>query len=81
MITTYSNKWEVEGRRGLVNLVKTIPYQILLLLTVAIILLVIGGTGTTVKNLISMMIGAIALPTAIWIIMALYNKIGGIKWK
>lgn len=77
VITTYGNKWEVEGRRGLVKLVKTIPYQILLLLTVAIILLSIGGTGTTVSILISMIIGAIVLPTAIWVIMSLYNKVWG----
>ena len=77
VITTYSNKWEVEGRNGLVSLVKTIPYQILLLLTVAIILFGINGTGTTVKILFSMIIGAIALPTAIWLIMSLYHKVGG----
>lgn len=77
VITTYSNKWKVEGRRGLVNLVKTIPYLILLLLTGVIILLVNGGIGTTVKILIAMMIGAIALPTAIWVIMSLYHKVGG----
>ena len=51
--------------------------SILLLLTVVITLLVIGGTGTTVEILISMIIGAIALPTAIWVIMSLYHKMGG----
>ena len=56
---------------------KSIPCQILLLLTVVITLLVIGGTGTTVKILIFMIIGAIALPTAIWVIMSLYHKMGG----
>lgn len=76
VITTYSNKWKVEERSGLVNLVKTIPYLILLLLFAVIILLVNGGTETTVKILIYMMIGAIAFPTAIWIIMSLYHKIG-----
>ena len=78
VITTYSNKWKVEGRSGLVNLVKTIPF--LLILAVIITLMVIGGTGKTVKILIAMMIGGFALPTAIWIIMSLYNKIGGTKW-
>lgn len=72
VITTYRNKWEVEGRRGLVNLLKTIPF--LLLLTVVIILLVISGTETTVKILTTMAIGGIAGPTAIWIIMSLLNK-------
>ena len=77
VITTYSNKWEVEGKKGLVSLVKSIPYQILLLLTVVITILVIGGTGTTVEILISMIIGAITLPTVIWVIMSLYHKMGG----
>ena len=77
VITTYSNKWEVEGKKGLVGLVKSIPYQILLLLTVVITLLVIGGTGTTVKILISMIIGATTLPTVIWVIMSLCQKTGG----
>lgn len=72
MITTYRNKWKVEERRGLVNLLKTIPF--LFLLTFVIILLVIGGTETTVKILTSMMIGGIAGPTAVWIIMSLLNK-------
>ncbi len=41
VITTYSNKWEVEGRKGLVNLVRTIPSLVLLIL--AILLLIVGG--------------------------------------
>lgn len=76
VLTTYSNKWRVEGRRGLVNLVKTIPYLILLLVAVAVVLLGFGSTGTTVKILISMVAGAIVLPTGIWVIMSLYHKVG-----
>ncbi|WP_087973730.1 DUF2812 domain-containing protein [Oceanobacillus rekensis] len=77
VITTYSNKWEVEGRRGVVNLVKTIPF--LLLLIAVIILLFVGGINTTVDILTSMMIGGIALPTAIWVIMSLNHRIKGKK--
>ena len=75
VVTTYSNKWKVEGRRGLVNLVKIIP--LLILLIAVIILLFVGGTDTTVNILIYMMVGAIALPTAIWFIMSLYHKVAG----
>ncbi|PAV31491.1 hypothetical protein CIL05_02215 [Virgibacillus profundi] len=75
VITAYSNKWKVEGRRGLGNLGKTIPFLFLL---IAVIILLFGvGTGATVDILTSMMIGGIALPTAIWLIMSLYHKIGG----
>src|SRR5690625_772821 len=73
-ITTYSNKWKVEGRR-LATLGKTIPF--LFLLVAVIILLFVGSTGTTVDILTSGVIGAIALPTAIWIIMSLYHKLRG----
>ena len=44
LITTYSNKWKVKGRKGLVNLVKTIPFLVLLI--VVILLLFVGGTDT-----------------------------------
>jgi len=74
VITTYNNKWEVEGRR-LAKLGKTIPF--LFLLVAVIILLFVGSTGTTVDILTSGVIGAIALPTAIWIIMSLYHKLRG----
>ena len=72
--TTYSNKWEVEGRRGLVNLVKIMPF-LLLLVTLGFVLFVIEGTGTIGTLLLYMLVGAIALPTAIWMIMSLYLKV------
>ena len=63
VITTYSNKWEVEGRKGLVNLVKTIPY-LLVLLTVVITFVVCRWYRhrPTINLLIYMIVGAIALP-------------------
>ena len=73
LLATYSNKWKVEEKRGLVNLAKIIP--ILLLLIAVIIILFVNGIGTTVNILASMLIGAIAFPTAIWIIMFLYHKV------
>ena len=77
LITTYSNKWKAEGRKGLVNLVKTIPF--LVLLVVVILLLFVGGTDTdpTINLLTYMIAGAIAFPTVIWVIMSLYHKMGG----
>ena len=72
---TYNNKWKIEGKTGLVNLVKIVP--IVLLLTAVIILLFVEGTGDTIYILTSMLIGAIALPTIIWVIMSLYQKVWG----
>lgn len=68
VVATYTNKWKVGGRKGLVNLVNVI-------LIIIIIFIFIDGIGVTGK-LLKMMIGAIALPTAIWLIMSLYHKVG-----
>src|SRR5699024_9138033 len=64
VVATYNNKWKVEGRKKLVNLMKVIP--VLLLFISVIILLVFNGSGTTIDILLYMIIGAVALPTAIW---------------
>lgn len=72
---TFGNKWKIEGKTGLVNLVKIVP--IVLLLTAVIILLFVEGTGDTIYILTSMLIGAIVLPTIIWVIMSLYQKVWG----
>ncbi|GIN71972.1 hypothetical protein J14TS2_24470 [Bacillus sp. J14TS2] len=80
IITTYSNKWQVEGRKGLVNLVKMLP--ILTLFIVVILLLYVGGTDADPAiNLLSYMIaGATGLPTAIWVIMSLCSRSRKIKF-
>lgn len=75
VIATYNNKWKVKEKKGLVNLLKTLPF--LLFIIAVIILLFVDGN--TVYTLASMVIGAIALPTAIWVIMSLYHKMGGKK--
>lgn len=74
---TYTNKWKIEGRKGLVNLLKVILF--LLILIPVIILFLVDGLGATSK-LLKMMIGAIALPTAIWLIMSLYHIVGGKRY-
>lgn len=71
----FNTKWKIEGKRGLVNLVKVVPF--FLLFTAIIILLFVEGTSDTVYILTSMLIGAIALPTIIWVIMSLYYKVSG----
>ncbi|EIT86697.1 hypothetical protein A374_03964 [Fictibacillus macauensis ZFHKF-1] len=71
LITTYRNKWKIEERKGLVNLVKTIPF---LLLLIAVLLLLFGGdtnTDSAINLLTYMIAGAIALPSVIWVIMSL----------
>lgn len=71
-ITTYSNKWKVEGRSGLAQLGKMMPY---FLLSIAIIILLfVDGTNETINVLTSGIIGGIAFPTAIWIIMSVLTK-------
>ncbi|WP_428912160.1 DUF2812 domain-containing protein [Niallia sp. Krafla_26] len=75
IIATYRNKWEVEGRKGIVKVVKLIPF--LLLIIAIIMLLFFYGTNNSVGLLTSMIIGGIALPTAIWVVMSLYHKVGG----
>lgn len=75
VIATYNNKWKVKEKKGLVNLFKTIP--VLLFLIAVFILLYVDGSSVNI--LASMLIGAIALPTAIWIIMSLYHKMRGKK--
>ena len=72
-ITTYSNKWKAEGRRGLANIVSIIPY--LLLVIAVIILFFVSGTGSAVNIIAAGVIGGIVLPTAIWIIVSLYHKL------
>ena len=73
VIATYNNKWEVEGKRGLVKVVKLIPFLILII--AIIILLFFYGTNNTVDILTAMMIGGVAFPTAVWAVMSLYHKV------
>lgn len=79
LIAAYSNKWKVEGKRGLVYVVKILP--LLLLLTAVMMLIVVNGKSHTISALTYMIVGAIAGPTVIWIIMSLYKKVGKLKWK
>lgn len=76
-LSAYNNKCKVKGRNRLVNLLKIIP--IFLLLIAASILLVVDSSGSAVRTLASMFIGAIALPTVIWLIMSLYHKVGSAR--
>lgn len=75
LIATYNNKWKVKGKRGLVHLLKTIPF--LFFLIAITILLFVDRSASSVYILAYMVIGAIAFPTAIWVIMSLYHKIVG----
>ncbi|PLR95719.1 DUF2812 domain-containing protein [Bacillus sp. T33-2] len=75
VIATYNNKWKVKGKKGLVNLLKPIPF--FLFLIAVIILLFVDDSDSAARLLASMVIGAVALPTAIWVIMSLYHKMGG----
>jgi Protein of unknown function (DUF2812) len=72
VLATYTNKWKAKEKKGLVNLLKTIPF--ILFLIAVIILLVVNDSP--VHILAAGVIGGVALPTAIWIIMSLYHKMG-----
>ncbi|MFC7679648.1 DUF2812 domain-containing protein [Paenibacillus sp. GCM10028914] len=77
VFATYINKLKVKEKKGLVHLLKTIPF--LLFLAAVIILLFAVDTDRAVYILLSMIVGAIVFPTAIWMILSLYHKLGGKK--
>lgn len=68
-----SNKWKVQGKQSSVYLLNLI--SILLLAVLIIIPLNITGPIDALKVLSYMLIGAIALPTLIWLMMSLYYKV------
>jgi len=76
LITIYYNKWKAKENKGLATPIKILPI-LFLIMVVVIILLVVNDFSSAVRTLASMVIGAIALPTAIWIIMSLYHKLRG----
>lgn len=73
-IATYINKWKVKGKKGLVTLLKTTPFFLFL---IAVILFFVVDSSRAAYIILSMVIGAIVLPTAIWVIMSLYHKMRG----
>lgn len=74
VIATYNNKWKAEEKKRLVNVMKMIPF--LMLLIAAAILLLFDELDSAVRTLVYMVFGAAILPTAIWIVMSLYQNIG-----
>jgi len=73
-VSTYSNKWKVEGRSGLVHTVKIIPT--LLALASILILFFANDTDNIVRLIAYIIIGAVGIPTAVWVFMALYHIVG-----
>lgn len=74
VLTIYHNKWNAEGKKGLATLSKSLP--ILLLLIAVFIILVFADSFSHSFFLIAfILIGATTLPTAIWVIMSVYNKL------
>jgi len=74
VLTIYNNKWKAEEKRGLVNLTKMIPP--LFFLGAVICLAVLSGTSNIIRLISNIVIGAIALPALIWVIMSISNKWG-----
>lgn len=75
VIATHYNKWKVKGQRGFIRLFTTMS----VLLFLIAILIWLSVSDRALNMLASMLIGAIALPIAIWIIMSLYQKMTGKK--
>lgn len=71
VIATYKNKWKVKEKNGLVVLIKTIPVLVFLIA----VFILLYANGNTFNMLMYMLIGAIALPAAIWVIMSFYTKV------
>ncbi|MET3508076.1 DUF2812 domain-containing protein [Halalkalibacter oceani] len=71
-IATYSNKWKVEGKKGLAKGVRMIPF-VLFAIAVMVVAFV-DGSRSAIHLLAYMVIGAVALPSVIWGIMSLYHK-------
>lgn len=74
-LSVYNNKWKAEGKQGLYYLIKLLPF--LLLAVVLIFLFVVDHSSNPFLVLGCMIIGAVALPTAIWLLMSLYQKLFG----
>ncbi len=75
VLTIYQNKWRAEGKKGLANLVKFVP--ILFILFVAVMILLVVDNHSPFLMFAYMILGAITLPTIVWLIMSIYHKLRG----
>lgn len=75
VITITMNKWRAEGRKGLANLTKISLTLFPVLVT--IIILFTFDIASAARIIAAMLIGAVIVPTAVWVIMTLYHKIAG----
>lgn len=67
VIANYQNKWKAKERKGLFRLFTLIPVLLLLIALLAV-------NTSSVSIVVSMLLGAIALPTAIWIYQKMASK-------
>ncbi len=74
VIATYNNKWKAKEKKGVVHLFKMIPY--LLLFIAVMILFVTDRSDSAIRLFAYMIVGAVAFPTAIWMIVSVYHKMG-----
>ena len=71
-MTVYSNKWRAEGKVGLAKLVKFLPV-VIILFAAFIIFTGANSFGGSFRILAYMLLGAVALPTVIWMFMSVYQ--------
>lgn len=76
MLAIYNNKWKVEGKKGLTTLIKSLAILFLIFVSF-LIFFVVDDSSSSVFILAYMILGSVAFPTAIWIIMSLYQKLSG----
>lgn len=79
VIATYNNKWKVQEKKGLVNLLKTILAFLFLIAVFILLYVSVSAVNILASMIIGAIAGAIALPTAIWVIMSLCHKMRGKK--
>ncbi|MCM3762889.1 DUF2812 domain-containing protein [Alkalihalobacillus oceani] len=75
VIATYSNKWKSKGKKGAANVLNMVPF--LLFILAVMVVAFVDGSRSALHLLAYMVIGAVAFPTAIWVVMSLYHKVKG----
>ena len=75
LLAAYHSKWKIEGKKGLVNLARVVP--VVLIAGFVMMLVNHSGATFTIKVIASALIGGIALPLFIWLVIYMYYKLRG----
>lgn len=72
-LSAYKNKWNAQGKKGIATLSKIVP--LIFLAVSLLILFVVNDRWNPFLIVVYMVIGAVTLPTVIWGLTSLYQKI------